>query len=110
MAEKTGLLVKLEYDFHTSCVCEIFILNEWIRVTEREFRSFDGPRRLIRPVGGTPNRWLSNDPVEVVDYYGPVYLFHTNDIIPYQGTGKIIYGEQPTGPSERKKEHERAYI
>lgn len=110
MAEKTGHLIKLEYDFHTSCVCEIFTLDSWIRVTEREFRSFDGPRRLIRPVGGTPRRWLEGDPIEVVEYHGPVYVFHTNDIVSYEGTGKIIYGPEPTQPVERKKEHERAYV
>ena len=110
MSEKTGLLIKLDYDFHTSHVCEIFILETWIRVTEREFRSFDGPRRLIRPVGGTPRRWLEGDPTETVDYFGPVYVFHTNDIVPYEGTNKIIYGPDPIRPEERKKEHERAYV
>jgi hypothetical protein len=61
--EKTGQLVKIKYDFNTASNLEIFMpnLNGWYRVTSREFRSFNGDRRI-------------ND----VIYKGPVYLYNTN--------------------------------
>ena len=47
MSEKKGHLVKMYYDFDTAGVLEIFLNNKtWYRVTSREFRSFDGKRRI----------------------------------------------------------------
>ena len=65
MSEKTGNLVKLEYNFDTARNLEVYIpnLKRWHRVTSREFRSFNGKRRI------------SNQ-----EYNGPVYLFGTNKI------------------------------
>ena len=49
-AEKRGFTGKLDYDFPTHGVCEVQLANdEWYRVTERDFRSFDGPRRYTIP-------------------------------------------------------------
>lgn len=59
---KRGETGKLKYDFDQSQHLEIFIEDKWYRSTAREFRSFDGLRRI------------NND-----NYEGPVYYFKTND-------------------------------
>lgn len=48
MSEKTGDVIKLEYDFDTSKNLEVYMpnLKNWYRVTSREFRSFNGKRRI----------------------------------------------------------------
>lgn len=63
--EKTGNLVKLEYDFDTARNLEVYMpnLKGWYRVTSREFRSFNGKRRI-----------------QGEEYNGPIYLFGTNKI------------------------------
>ena len=63
MSEKKGLLVKMVYDFETAANLEVFLpkLDGWYRVTSREFRSFNGKRRI------------NNEP-----YNGPVYLYQSN--------------------------------
>jgi hypothetical protein len=63
MSEKTGNTEKLKYDFNTATNLEIFMvdLDGWYRVTSREFRSYNGKRRI----NGEP-------------YIGPVYLYNTN--------------------------------
>jgi hypothetical protein len=61
--EKTGNTEKIKYDFNTASNLEIWMpnLNGWYRVTSREFRSFNGKRRI----NGEP-------------YYGSVFLYNTN--------------------------------
>ncbi len=62
--EKKGLLVKMKYDFETASNLEVFLPKStfgWYRVTSREFRSFNGKRRI-----------------NGVEYEGPVYLFQSN--------------------------------
>jgi len=71
MAEKTGNTVKLVYDFNTSGVCEVCIKGNWYRTTAREFRSFDGNRRITQP--GT-----QIGTQDTYDYNGPVYVVQTN--------------------------------
>jgi hypothetical protein len=63
MKEKTGNIEKIKYDFDTARNLEIFLpnLNGWYRVTSREFRSFNGKRRI-----------------QNIKYKGPVYLYNTN--------------------------------
>lgn len=48
MSEKTGNTEKLIYDFNTSKNLEVYMpnLEGWYRVTSREFRSFNGKRRI----------------------------------------------------------------
>lgn len=48
MSEKKGNTVKLEYDFDTARNLEVYLpsLSNWVRVTSREFRSFNGKRRI----------------------------------------------------------------
>jgi len=61
--EKTGKTIKIKYDFNTASNLEVFMpnLDGWYRVTSREFRAFNGGRRI----NGEP-------------YDGPVYLYDTN--------------------------------
>jgi len=64
MSEKKGLVVKMKYDFETAANLEVYLPKSkfgWYRVTSREFRSFNGERRI----NGEP-------------YIGPLYLFNTN--------------------------------
>jgi len=73
--EKKGSTAKLEYNFDTSANLEVFLpnLNNWYRVTCREFRSFNTKRRI-----------------NGIEYTGPLYLFATNKKVPYTGGGKLV--------------------
>ena len=46
--EKTGNTEKLTYDFNTASNLEVYMpnLEGWYRTTSREFRSFNGKRRI----------------------------------------------------------------
>jgi hypothetical protein len=46
--EKTGNTEKIKYDFNTAANLEIWMpnLKDWYRVIPREFRSFNGKRRI----------------------------------------------------------------
>ena len=83
MAEKTGNTAKLVYDFNTSGVCEVCIKGNWYRTTAREFRSFDGPRRIF--LKNEDGVW------EYIDYKGPVYMYDTNTRTTKHNTRKIVY-------------------
>jgi hypothetical protein len=63
--EKTGNTEKLKYTFETAANLEVFMpnLNDWYRVTAREFRSFNGKRRINN-----------------VEYNGDIYLYGTNKL------------------------------
>ena len=91
-AEKKGHLVRMEYDFNTAGVLEVFLKNEkWYRVTSSNFRSFDGKRRITEPTE-TIHGDVWNVKMRTYDYKGPVYLWGTNNMVPYKGTGEIISG------------------
>lgn len=79
MAEKTGNTAKLIYDFNTSGVCEVQIKGNWYRTTAREFRSFDGNRRITQPVK-QPGLGDSFNDVKycTYNYNGPVYILQSN--------------------------------
>jgi hypothetical protein len=73
MAEKTGNLIKLTYDFDSSRCCEVsFDGEKWARVTAREFRSFNGKRRILNV--DNPNKAYYEE------YNGPIYYYGTNRI------------------------------
>jgi hypothetical protein len=63
--EKTGNTESLKYDFNTASNLEVFMpnLDGWYRVTSREFRSFNGKRRI------------NNE-----SYSGKIYYYATNRI------------------------------
>ena len=49
MAEKRGETVKLIDNYNTAGVLEVKMGDTWYRTTSRDFRSFDGPRRITEP-------------------------------------------------------------
>lgn len=69
MSEKKGFTGKLVYDFNTAACLEVQLNDNWYRVTGREFRSFNLPRRISEMIG---------DEYITKNYEGPVYLFMTN--------------------------------
>lgn len=89
MAEKRGETEKLVYDFDTAGLLEVYMpnLKGWYRVTSKEFRSFNGKRRISRPT----EIILGKVDIETVteDYYGPVYLYGTNIVADYIESGSI---------------------
>jgi hypothetical protein len=77
MGEKRGNTGKLEYDFNTAWACEIQLPSgNWCRTLETNFRSYNGPRRITKPVRVE----LGNPFVgtETYEYEGPVYYYKTN--------------------------------
>jgi hypothetical protein len=71
MGEKRGNLEKLVYDFDTSkCVQGQYDTNgPWYQLTQREFRSFNGQRRIVT--------WNKGTPI-YIEYKGPIFYFGTN--------------------------------
>jgi hypothetical protein len=101
MGEKRGNTGKLKYDFNTAWVCEVEMQGKWYRVIERDFRSYNGPRRLTRP--NPPilgNVHVGN---ETFDYEGPYYYWNSNtEFNPEEHEkGKII---QQIGKERQKAE------
>jgi hypothetical protein len=64
MAEKRGNTGKLKYDFNQADNLEVQIGETWYRVTPRDFRSFNAPRRIAE-----------------IEYIGSIYLWGTNNIV-----------------------------
>ena len=77
--EKTGNTAKLIYDFNTAGVCEVCIKGTWYRTTAREFRSFDGERRITQPIK-QPGIGEKFEDIQfhTYQYNGPVYVVQTN--------------------------------
>jgi hypothetical protein len=78
MAEKTGEIEKLIYDFNTAGVLEVYMpnLEGWYRTTAKDFRSFDGKRRITEPTKVEKgNPWVD---LRTYEYNGPVFLWGTN--------------------------------
>jgi hypothetical protein len=70
MAEKRGQTETLKYDYNTVFESQVQLENQkWYRVTCREFRSFNGPRRLVKYINGEPN---------YEEYKGALYYWNTN--------------------------------
>lgn len=92
MAEKRGATEKLKYPFNSAGVLEVFMNEKWYRVTGKEFRSFDGLRRITEPTRVELGN-VVDIPMRTYDYEGPVFLFATNTQVPYTGAGKIAESE-----------------
>ncbi len=98
--EKTGNTAKLQYDFNTAGVCEVCIKDNWYRTTAREFRSFDGKRRITEPVKQPGIGDKFEDMVfHTYDYNGPVYVVQTNLEVIRMDTQTIV-----TNPYIKAKE------
>lgn len=95
MGEKRGETGKLINDFNTAGVLEVFLpnLEGWYRATAKDFRSFDGKRRITEPTKGERgNPWVE---LRTYEYEGPVFLWGTNtQVVGRTGEGKIITSPQ----------------
>ena len=91
MAEKTGHIEKLINPFNTAGVLEVYMpkLKGWYRVTAREFRSFDGKRRITEPTKVEhSNPWVK---MRTYKYSGPVFLWGTNmELAEPTNEGKLV--------------------
>jgi hypothetical protein len=90
MAEKRGLEDQnLIYEFNQAGSLEVYHsgLKGWYRVTGKDFRSFNGPRRITLPEY-TEHRNV-DVPMITYEYYGPVYIWGTNTVVDYSDTGSI---------------------
>jgi len=90
---KRGEIEKLIYEFNTSGLLEVFMSNlgGWYRTTAKDFRSFNGPRRITIPT----EIELGNVkvPMETFEYYGPVYSYGTNKVVDFSDTGSLAKNE-----------------
>ena len=92
MAEKRGEIEKLRNDFNTSGVLEIFLNNKkWYRTTSKDFRSFDGQRRITEPTECKLGNVIV--PMETYEYWGPVFLFGTNKEVAFTNSGSLHTGK-----------------
>lgn len=91
MGEKRGNTAKLVYDFPTEGVLEVGIKGNWYRTTAKEFRSFDGPRRITKPIKQPAlGESMYNVPMETIMYEGPVYMYETNKEVLTCNEEKIV--------------------
>jgi len=100
MTEKRGgsPMQELYMNFDRTAVMEVYkpVLEKWYRCTERDFRSFDGERRLIVPSIAEKG---CQQTFHVLLYSGPVYAYGTNNILPFTNSGKIA--SSPVWTEER---------
>lgn len=90
MAEKRGETEKLKYDFNTAGCLEVQMKSgNWFRVTSREFRSFDGPRRITEQSYVVHGR-VTDIPLVQYEYKGPVYAYATNKRVRKENTQEIV--------------------
>lgn len=88
MGEKRGNTGKLRYDFNTAGVLEVCIKGNWYRASAREFRSYNGQRRISEPQ--TVVLGNADVSVDTYDYTGPVYVFNTNIEVELTNEGRIV--------------------
>tara|TARA_R110000782_G_scaffold1897_2_gene7704 strand:- start:263 stop:604 length:342 start_codon:yes stop_codon:yes gene_type:complete len=79
---------EMHMDFDRTAVMEVYspIREKWNRTTERDFRSFDGERRLTVPSVAAKG---CQQTFSVLSYCGPVYSYGTNEIVPFTNSGRI---------------------
>ena len=65
---------KMIYPFNASACLEVQLSNnEWYRVTSKEFRSYNSPRRISHSE--------NDQPYITEQYEGPIYLYGTNILV-----------------------------
>lgn len=90
--------VKLKYDFPTQLSTEVLKDDIWQRVTCKDFRSFNGCRRILKfkPDGSSFYE----------EYEGPVYLYETNNILKDTSKEGMVYPyDEPPKPKLRQWEN-----
>ena len=95
MGEKRGFTGKLTYDFEVSALLEVQTdRGTWARVTARDFRSWDGPRRItVNYMDESTKTSVLGEPQP---YHGPLYIYGTNTQVEYHESFKPISGERIT--------------
>ena len=95
MGEKRGFTGKLTYDFEVSALLEVQTnRGTWARVTARDFRSWDGPRRItVNYMDESTKTSVLGEPQP---YHGPLYIYGTNTQVEYHESFKPISGERVT--------------
>jgi hypothetical protein len=88
MAEKRGNTGKLHYNFNQSGNLEVEIDGMWYRVTPRDFRSFNGTRRISGEL-----------------YDGPTYLYGTNQIVETLDKVGIVHVDNTDPRNKLSKRH-----
>lgn len=92
MSEKKGFTGKLEYPFDRNGVLEVQLkTGKWYRVTERDFRAYDGPRRIT--LQGRTIKGQYSD-TEMQEYLGPVYLYETNSVVEPRRSFEFTKGDE----------------
>jgi hypothetical protein len=75
---KRGNLIKLKYEFDDSKACFVQLRSgTWVQATPKDFRSYDGPRKLLYSKYLGPEDNLRMEEI----YEGPVYGHGTNFIM-----------------------------
>lgn len=100
MAEKRGSTGQLKYDFNTKWATEVQLEKEgkWYRASCRDFRSFDGPRRIF--IKDEEGEW------KYITYKGPVYMLDTNIRSRRTYDRKIKYSKER---KVEKRQHEQKW-
>lgn len=96
MAEKRGLEEQnLINDFNTAGCLEVFSTknHDWYRVTSKDFRAWNGPRRITAPVRPQGRGEVHSCEMHTYEYYGPVYTWGTNNVVDYSDTGSLAKNE-----------------
>jgi hypothetical protein len=88
MAEKRGNTGKLHYNFNQSGNLEVEMDGMWYRVTPRDFRSFNGTRRISGEL-----------------YDGPTYLYGTNQIVETLDKVGIVHVDNTDPRNKLSKRH-----
>jgi adenylate cyclase class IV len=99
-AEKRGATGQVKYDFNTKWSTEVQLEKDgtWYRATCRDFRSFDGPRRIF--IKDEDGEWKH------IEYKGPLYMYDTNKRARKRNTRKIMY---VTERKVEKRQHEKKW-
>jgi hypothetical protein len=98
MAEKRGQLEKLKSNFDTAKAVYVKMNDKMYRITERDFRSFNGERYIFEKVNGE---------YQHVPYKGPIYYHNTNKKCKEPiGINKVQYAHDKPWVSVRRP-HER---
>ena len=98
MTEKRGQLEKLKYNFDTAKAVYVKMNDKMYRITERDFRSFNGERFILERVDGE---------LQHVPYKGPIYYHNTNRKCKEPiGENKVQYAHDKPWVSVRRP-HER---
>ena len=102
MSEKRGQTGKLTYDFNTAAHLEAqSSRGSWCRLTAREFRSWDGPRRITEYFIDSKTK-QSYSP-GTLEYHGPIFVLMTNTQVEYTGDCRLVQGNRRLPAEQRDR-------